>query len=228
VAHAAAALFAAAAHTAVAERGRFLVALSGGSTPQTLFALLAQPPYQTAIPWSRTQFYWGDERLVPPDDPGSNYYHARTLLLDHVPVPANQVHRIPGELPALEAASAYASLLQRHAEPEHSWPAFDLALLGLGADGHTASLFPGSPPTADPVISVSADYDGRPAGRISLTPPVFNSAHQVAFLVCGAAKAPALTATLQGPKDPFRWPAQRISGSAPPIWIVDQAAAATL
>lgn len=226
---AAADLFAAAAQTAVTARGRFLVAMSGGSTPQALFALLAQSPYATAVPWAQTEVYWGDERLVPPDNSGSNYYHARRLLLDHVPIPAEQVHRVRGELPAATAVATYRAVLKQAAAPGRAWPRLDLALLGLGADGHTASLFPGSADASDPVIAVSADYQGRPAARVSLTPLVFNDARRLLFLVAGADKAPALAAVVQGPNDPRRLPAQRLAN--PPgdlIWLVDEAAAADL
>jgi 6-phosphogluconolactonase len=228
LAQAAAALFADLADTAVAAHGRFLVALSGGSTPQALYTLLAQPSYQASVPWSDIELYWGDERLVPPDNPGSNYFHARELLLDHVPLLPQNIHRIPGELSPTAATAAYKAILQQQAPDGRAWPAFDLVLLGLGADGHTASLFPGSPATAEPVIAVTADYEGRPAARVSLTPAVFNAAHQVLFLVSGADKAPALAAVLNGPQDPQTWPAQRIAPLQPPIWLVDQPAAAQL
>lgn len=229
LAKAAAMRFAAAAEQAVVERGRFQVALSGGSTPRALFALLARPPYATQLPWAQTEIYWGDERLVPPDDAESNYGQARRLLLDHVPVPPEQVHRIRGELPAAEAAAAYSAVLRRNAARGRAWPRLDLALMGLGADAHTASLFPGSPPATDPVIAVTADYQGRPAARITLTPLVFNDARLLLFLVAGADKAPAVTAVLQGPPDPFNLPAQRLNNApGDMIWLVDEDAAANL
>lgn len=229
LARAAADLLTAAAKTAVAARGRFLVALSGGSTPQALFKLLAQPPYSTAVPWAQTEVYWGDERLVPPDDPASNYYHARRLLLDHVPIPAQQVHRMRGELAAERAVAEYTAVLQQTAAPDRLWPHLDLALLGLGADGHTASLFPGSADASDPVIAVSADYQGRPAARVSLTPLVLNDARRLLFLVAGEDKAPALAAVVEGPLDLRRLPAQRLANSPGDlIWLVDKAAAADL
>lgn len=225
----AARLFAVAAQTAVAEHGRFRVALSGGSTPQALFSLLAQAPYAEGIPWQRVDIFWGDERLVPPDDPGSNYYHARRLLLDHVPVVAANIHRIRGERAPQAAVADYEEQLQAQAGPGRAWPRFDLALLGLGADGHTASLFPGSPATEAPVITVTADYEDRPAARLSLTPPVFNDARHILFLVSGADKAAALAATLQGPYDPQQYPAQRIgTAETQPLWLVDEAAAGHL
>lgn len=221
--------FAAAAEQAVAQRGRFLVALSGGSTPRALFTLLARPPYATQLPWARTEIYWGDERLVPPDDPQSNYGQARRLLLDHVPVPPEQVYRMRGELPAAEAAAAYTAVLREKAAHGRAWPRLDLALMGLGADGHTASLFPGAPPAQDPVIAVTADYQGRPAARVTLTPLVFNDARLLLFLVAGADKAAAVSAVLQGPRDPINLPAQRLDNApGETIWLLDEDAAANL
>ena len=218
------------AKAALATRGRFDVALSGGATPQALYRLLAQPPYLARLPWPQIHFFWGDERCVPPDHPDSNYYQARLALLDHIAVPPANVHRIWGELEPTAAAQDYARQLRSaSAEDGLDWPRFDLILLGLGADGHTASLFPGPITPAEahsPVIAVSAHYAGRPAQRVSLTPLVFNTAVNVIFLVTGAAKSEALAATLTGPRDPERWPAQRIQPARGSVaWLVDQAAA---
>jgi 6-phosphogluconolactonase len=164
------------ARQAVAARGAFFVALAGGSTPRPLYRRLVD---LDALPWPETHVFWGDERTVPPDHPESNYHQARELLLDHVPVPAAQVYRIQGELDPVSAAEAYAQTLLAAAAAGEAWPRFDLVLLGLGSDGHTASLFPGSTYPVEemqPTVAVSADYGNRPAGRVSLTPPVFNSA----------------------------------------------------
>lgn len=224
--------FITAAATAVAARGRFLVALSGGSTPQALFSLLATPEFSTRIAWPNVHLFWGDERLVPADDPGSNYYHAQRLLLEHVPIPAAQVHRVRGELPAQEAVEDYDRQLGALAKGERAWPRFDLALMGLGADGHTASLFPRSTAmseTTRPVLAVTAEYEGRPAQRATLTPPVFNDARQVIFLVAGVDKAAALAAVLRGPQDVQEWPAQSIQPTSRNLrWFVDQGAASLL
>lgn len=232
LAAAAAEAFVAAAVEAVSTRGKFLVALSGGSTPQALFLLLAQLPYSTQISWPATHVFWGDERLVPPNDPGSNYYHAQRLLLDKVPIPPSHIHRLRGELPLPDAVEDYEDQLGKMAVSGASWPRFDLALMGMGADGHTASLFPGSSAVTEgtrPVLSVVADYDGRPAQRVTLTPPVFNDARQVLFLVSGANKAPALAAVLGGSPDIVKWPAQSIQPvSQNLIWFVDQPAAQLL
>lgn len=232
LAAAAAEVFHAAAMEAVASRGRFLVALSGGSTPQALFTLLAGSPYRERIAWPATHLFWGDERLVPADEPGSNYYHARRLLLEKVPIPTSQIHHVRGELPAPDAVEDYERQLQSVTAGDRAWPRFDLALMGLGADGHTASLFPGSNAVTEitrPVLSVTADYAGRPAQRVTLTPPVFNDAHHVLFLAAGADKATALAAVLNGPRDIQNWPAQSIQPASQNLtWFVDQAAAQLL
>jgi 6-phosphogluconolactonase len=232
LAAAAAALFSAAVLEAIALRGKFLVALSGGSTPKTLFTLLAQSPYQTQIPWPAVHVFWGDERLVPPDDPGSNYYHAQQLLLDKVPIPHSQIHRMRGELTALNAVEDYERQLKSAAEDRAAWPRFDLALMGMGADGHTASLFPRSNALMEntkPVLSVTADYAGRPAQRITLTPPVFNDARRVLFLIAGEDKATALDAVINGPLDVQNWPAQSIQPISKGLtYFVDRAAASHL
>jgi 6-phosphogluconolactonase len=225
-------IFVAAAVQAIAARGRFLVALSGGSTPQDLFRRLTQPPFVTEVPWTAVHVFWGDERLVPPSNSGSNYYHARRQLLDHVPIPKVQVHRVRGELEADEAVADYTRILAASAESGRSWPRFDLALMGLGADGHTASLFPGAAAVAEteaPVKAVTADYEGRPAQRITLTPPVFNDGRELLFLVAGAGKASALAAVLSSRDDALTWPARAIQPQAGKlIWLADEEAAQLL
>jgi 6-phosphogluconolactonase len=222
--------FAHQARLAVEERGRFLVCLSGGTTPLEAYRLLAEPPYSIELPWERMFFFWGDERLVPPDDPGSNYGQAAQVLLSHVAVRPEQVLRVRGELPPHQAVIDYADQLRRLAAPGLDWPKFDLALLGLGADGHTASLFPRAQvvlQSKEPVIAVYAEYEGRPAERLTLTPPVFNTARKVLFLVAGSEKAAALVASLDPCSDPLVWPACRIRPSeSQVVWLVDQAAAA--
>jgi 6-phosphogluconolactonase len=222
-------LFVSVAQDAVANNGRFLTALSGGSTPKALFQLLATPAYASQIDWQHTHFLWGDERLVPPDDPGSNYKLALDTLLSHVPIPAENIHRAKGELEPETAVIDYTQQLQQLALPGQPFPQLDLALMGLGNDGHTASLFPGPIPAAEstqPVMAVTANYDGRPAHRLTLTPLLFNAAHHILFLATGEKKAAALAAVLNRQDTPEKWPAQRIQ---PPngtvIWLVDEAAA---
>ncbi|MCB8944970.1 MAG: 6-phosphogluconolactonase [Ardenticatenaceae bacterium] len=226
---AAARQFVASAQTAIQANGRFLVALSGGSTPRHLYSLLSRTPYAHDIPWANTHILWGDERLVPPDDVGSSYKQAHDLLLQDVPIPPQQIHRVKGELGAATAVADYIQQLQELAEPGRSWPHLDLALMGLGRDGHTASLFPGplnTEETVQPVITTTAHYEDRPAQRLSLTPLVFNDAQVVLFLVAGANKAQALTAVLHHHDTPEQWPAQRIQPhSGHLLWYIDQAAA---
>jgi 6-phosphogluconolactonase len=219
----AAKLFVESAAQAIAERGQFLVVLSGGSTPTALYRLLVDAP----IDWPRVHVFWGDERCVPVDDPGNSYAQARDVLLAHVPIPADNVHRVESELELASAAQAYAATLSRFHSP---WPRFDLVLLGMGDDGHTASLFPGSPvDETEPVIAVTAHYQDRPANRVSLTPLVFNDARQVMFLAVGESKSEALVRVLKGAYLPQELPAQRIHPSDGKIfWLVDEAAASKL
>ena len=220
------------ADEAVAARGRFSVTLSGGRTPEALYRLLSQFPFDREVSWPQTHVFWGDERLVAPDEPGSSYGRAAKLWLNRVAIPAENVYRAQGELEPAVAIADYTNQLRDFSIGQRRWPRFDLVLLGLGSDGHTASLFPGPvtpQETQEPVMAVTADYEGRPAHRLTLTPPVFNDARHVIFLVAGEKKADALAAVLQGPHNPEHWPAQRIqpqNGSV--IWLVDKAAASRL
>ena len=227
-------------------------ALSGGSTPRALYRLLADPasPYRERIAWEAIHFFWGDERHVPPDDPDSNFRMAREALLDRVPVPAAHVHRVAGEEPdAARAAERYERELielfglapapapgagaGRDGEPSAArldWPRFDLVLLGLGEEGHTASLFPGSPLLAERRRLAAAVWvQAHRTWRITFTPPVINHAAAVIFLVSGAAKAAALAAVLAGEPCPERYPAQVVAPvDGRLLWIVDRAAAGEL
>lgn len=227
---AAAELFVAAAAEAVQGRNRFLAALSGGNTPSGLYRLLAEGPFRNRIRWTRTFIFWGDERCVPPENEGSNYHQAYQTLLRHVPIPDENVLRIKGELEPAEASIDYTQILKRFSAPGLNWPRFDLTLLGMGADGHTASLFPGSQVEApSPVLAVSADYQRRPAHRVTLTPPAFNSARTVLFLVAGADKAEILSKVLGDVPTPEQYPVQRIHPwDGQVIWLVDEAAASSL
>jgi len=216
----------------VAANGRFSVALSGGSTPIALYRLLAEPPFSRTIDWPHVHFFWGDERFVPADHPESNYRLARETLISRVPIPAENVHPMPTEGNDPEAAAArYQETLRRFfVLSEGEAPRFDLVLLGLGADGHTASLFPGSPVLSEDQRLVATTYVRKlDAWRLTLTPSVLNSARHVLFLVCGSEKASALQQVLQGPYDPQRFPAQLVR---PPegnvTWLVDEAAASLL
>lgn len=211
---------------AVAARGRFSVALSGGSTSAPLYRQLAEQPDQ--VPWERVHLFWGDERSVPPNHPDSNFRMAEETLISHVPVRGSNLHRVHGELQPEAAAQAYTAAI--HAFFGDTWPRFDLVLLGLGNDGHTASLFPGSPAlreTARPVIAATASYQGRPAHRVTLTLPAINAGRQVLFLATGAAKAKIVAAVLQGPNG--NYPAQLIRPVVGQlIWLLDAAAASRL
>jgi 6-phosphogluconolactonase len=226
---AAAELFIEQAAQSTTERNRFLVALNGGSTPNRLFQLLATE-YRERVDWPKVHVFWGDERCVPPDDPGSSYRQAWDVLLSHVPIPEANIHRVKGELAAAAAAEEYARLLQEFAEPPLNWPRFDLVFLGMGEDGHTASLFPGSPVNvSEPTMPVTAQYQDRPAHRVSLTPLVFNSAHVIGFMAMGEKKAQTLAEVLSDRYNPELYPAQRIELKAGRlIWLVDEDAASRL
>lgn len=216
------------AQEAIASRGRFSIVLSGGSTPGALYRLLAEQPYREQLPWEQTHLFWGDERSVPPDDPGSNYRLARESLLDHVPIPAENIHRIEGELEADLAAHTYEKVLQDYFCGPRT--RFDLVLLGMGDDGHTASLFPGSDALEEGerlTFAVEANYQDRPARRITLTLPAINSARQVWFLVIGGAKAGIVQAVLEGADKGL--PVQQIRPTAGQLlWLLDAAAASQL
>ncbi len=231
LAHRAADLFATLAGRAIGANGRFSVALSGGETPRTLFGLLASPDYAGRIDWANVHLYWGDERHVPPDDAASNYGMTRQVLLDRVPLPPANVHRIQGELPAEEAAQRYEQELRSSfGLGPGELPRLDLVLLGMGDDGHTASLFPGVALPSEPDHLVAAPWVPKfNAFRITLMPRVLNNAAIVAFLVAGAGKAGRLHEVIEGPPQPDNLPAQRIAPShGSLLWLVDRAAAAGL
>ncbi len=221
---AAAGLFVRLATNCVQARGRFSVVLSGGATPRRTYELLAQPPFRDRVTWSRIHVFWGDERCVPLDDPRSNAGMAREALLKRVPIPQVQIH------PMLCGPSPEAAALA-YEEALRSWfagpPRFDLIFLGLGVDGHTASLFPGEARLLEGERWVAAVHPpGRDLPRITLTPVIINQAEVVAFLVAGADKAAILKETLQGPGEPRRLPAQLIKPLTGEIyWLVDQSAA---
>ena len=227
---AAAVEFVSASQNAVSERGRFLVSFSGGATPEKLYDLLGRAPYRDQTDWAAVHAFWGDERCVPPDDSQSNYGQVLELLLSKVPLPPENIHRICGELGAEAAADDYERVLKIFSTKPFDWPRFDLALLGLGTDGHTAALFPGSDVDAlRSVMPTSSAYGDRPSSRVTLTPPVFNSARSVMYLVSGSEKAAILAAVLQGEYRPAALPAQRIRpNEGQSIWMVDRAAAAGL
>lgn len=228
---AAAGRIAAIARPAVAGHGEFTLALAGGETPEDLYTLLGTPEWRERLPWPQTAVFWGDERPVGPEDPECNYRLAAMTLLENVPVPPQQIHRIRGELPPEEAAEAYSQVLARaFTLGPGERPRLDLILLGLGTDGHTASLFPGTPAlelgerlvVANPVAALDTT-------RITLTAPTINNAANLMFFVAGAAKAEAVAAVIEGPRRPKQLPAQLIEPVAGQvIWLLDQEAAARL
>ena len=229
LADATAARFVAAAEDAIASRGQFIVALSGGSTPRDTYRQLATEALVSRVMWSRVQVLWGDERCVPPDHVESNYRMARETLLDRVPVPAGNVHRILGEDAPTSAAEAYEATLRALLRTP-AGARIDLVLLGLGEDGHTASLFPGSAAVHEQTRWVMAARAAAASmWRITLTPAVINAAAEVLFLVSGGAKAAILRRVLEGPRRPQELPAQTIAPSNGRVrWCVDAAAAADL
>ncbi|HET7564424.1 MAG TPA: 6-phosphogluconolactonase [Gemmatimonadaceae bacterium] len=255
---AAAEVIARAAEQAVRDRGRFTIALAGGSTPRHLYQLLASA-YRDAMPWSAIHIFFGDERCVPPTDAASNYRMANDALLSHVPIPEAQVHRIRGELASRDAAREYGKLLRRVFGTERaadgagggrtgdlagseagatsgsvSAPAtFDVVLLGVGPDGHTASLFPGTPVLEERkhwVMEVDApDYIAPPRERVTLTFPPLNASRTVLFLVAGEEKQRVVTEILGADaRTPTSYPAARVHGRERTVWLLDRVAAGTL
>jgi len=231
-------LFAAAAeevlhatNEAVKQRGRFTIALSGGSTPKSLFNLLATNA-RNSLPWDRMFFFWGDERHVPPNDPESNYRMADAAMLSKVPVPAGNVFRMLAENPdAAAAAEAYEQTLRKFFQLNPGeFPHFDLILLGMGPDGHTASLFPGTAGLQEKSRLVIANWvEKLKTHRLSLTLPVLNAARGVAFLVSGTEKASALRAVLEDNVPGEQYPSKLVQPKdGKLIWFLDRAAASEL
>ncbi len=209
------------------DEGRFSMVLSGGSTPRGLYRLLADEPLRSLVDWSRVDVFWGDERCVPPDHPESNFRLARQALLSRVPIPGDRIHRVRGEDEPSRAAKAYDAELRRHAGDP---PLFSLLLLGLGADGHTASLFPGSPALEDDGRLVAAvRAPSEPSRRITLTPLALRCSAEVLVLTVGRNKAGALARTLGADPDADPTPAAAVvpAGSRV-LWMVDREAASRL
>ena len=220
-----------AANEAVAERGRFTIALSGGSTPKSLYNLLATNA-RTTLPWDRTFFFWGDERHVPPTDPESNYRMVEEAMLSKVPVPAGNVFRMAAENPdAAAAAEAYEQMLRKFFQLKAGeFPRFDLILLGMGPDGHTASMFPGTAGLQERSRLVIANWvDKLKTHRLTFTLPVLNAARSVAFLVSGTDKATVLRSVLEEDGPGEQYPAKLVQPKdGKLIWFLDRAAASAL
>lgn len=219
--------------------GRFTVVLSGGSTPRAMFSLLADEPFSKSVPWASIYFFWGDERAVPPTHSGSNYRMAKETLLSRVPVPPENIFRVPAELDDREcAAREYSDTIKQFfsgeaapgTAPLSTWPRFDLVLLGMGSDGHTASLFPRTPALRVlDQIAVSNYVEKLNAHRITLTATTINNARNVTFLVSGEDKAQVLKSVIEGPADPDTYPSQLIQPRSGRLtWLVDEEAAGML
>lgn len=215
------------AAAAIEVRGAFYVALSGGTTPKAAYVLLAQEPRRSRIDWSRVQVFFGDERCVPPDSGESNYRMASEAFLRGVGIPQEQVHRLRGEIDPAQAAQEYRALLIGCLGSQLR---FDTILLGMGDDGHTASLFPGQDPCMDAALLVRAPFVPKlNAYRLTITPLIINAARHVAIATEGAAKAPAAQAVREGPCDPLSYPIQIVAPMDGRLsWYVDRAAAARL
>lgn len=225
LAEAAARDFAERATAAIEEGGRFTVALAGGSTPKATYEILARD-YADGIDWSRVHVFFGDERTVPPDHEDSNYRMAREALLDHVPV--GSVHRMRGELPPEEAAALYEDELREFFGSE-SIPSLDLVMLGIGGDGHTASLFPNTPALdVRDRLTVENPVEKLETVRLTLTAPVINAARAVVFAVAGEDKAEALKEILEGNVGPHDYPAKLVRPADGSVWMLDRTAASQL
>ncbi len=228
--HAAASYVVRIARESIVTRGRFTIALSGGTTPKALYGLLGDMPYREQIDWSAAEIFWSDERCVQPDDPESNYLLAREQLLSKIAIPASQVHRMPAEQPDRDAASlAYTQEMQR-AFGTNGIPSFDLLQLGMGPEAHTCSLFPHQPSLHEQTrLVMPVSVPKPPPDRLTFTPPLLNAARNVLFLATGEEKAAAVQAVLEGEYDPDEYPSQIVR---PPhgdvVWMLDAGAAARL
>ncbi|HEY2524388.1 MAG TPA: 6-phosphogluconolactonase [Candidatus Binataceae bacterium] len=219
------------ASEAICIHAQFTLCLSGGSTPAATYALLAER-FRLSVDWKEVQFFWGDERCVPPDDPASNFAMANRTMLSRLDLRPEQIHRIRAEDPPEQAAHAYEEELRASfGIGAGEFPRFDLVLVGLGENVHVESLFPGHPALHEHErIVVAVEVDGVPQRhRVTITPPVLNNSARVMFLVEGEGKAEAVRSALEGPRDPDRFPAQIID---PPhgevVWLLDRAAASLL
>ena len=232
LAAAAAEQFVEAAAASVRAHGRFTVALSGGATPNGVYGLLATKPFRSRVTWPAVHVFWGDERCVPPEDPRSNYRAAFEILLSHVPIPSANVHRMRGEIDPAEGASEYESALRTHFATPSGAPRFapgerfDLVLLGVGADGHTASLFPHGNAVHETARWVAPEYARASSmWRLTLTLPVINASARVLFLLSGQEKRPIARRILDASSDGATLPAFRVApAEGVTTWLLDAAA----
>src|SRR5216684_795707 len=214
----------------VCTHGEFTLCLSGGSTPAATYDLLATR-FHLSVDWKEVQFYFGDERCVPPDHAESNFAMATRTMLSKLTLRPDQVHRMRGEDPPASAAAAYErELRKRFGLGDGEFPRFDLVLLGLGDNRHTASLFPGDPAIHETQrMVVPVEVDAAPRKRLTITPPVINNAQRIMFLVAGQGKAAAVKDVLEAPRDPDKFPAQIVAPhDGEVIWMLDKAAASLL
>jgi 6-phosphogluconolactonase len=206
----------------IAARGRFVISLSGGNTPNKVYSLLSSPSYKDQIDWTKTFIFWGDERCVPLNDERNNAHTARTVMLDKIDIAQDHIYPIQVQLPPAEAANAYEQMLKDFFVNEA--PCFDLILLGLGENGHTASLFPGTPVIHESQRWVKEVYVAdQKEWRITMTAPLINQARKIAFLVAGKPKAGVLQAVLKDSLHPDKYPAQLIKPANGHLyWFADQ------
>ena len=210
----------------VAEKGAFSLVLSGGKTPLGLYEMLGQPPYLSQMPWGKTHFFWGDERCVGPDSPFSNFGSAQATMLAKAPIPAENIHRMKGELPPPEGADAYQRELEEFfGHSADGFPEFDMVLLGMGANGHVASIFPGSALLqGDQRWVASVPPAGEPSlARLTLTLPVLDCARDVLFLVSGENKREAVHTILEDPANAKDYPAAKVQPQDRLWWMLDDA-----
>lgn len=218
------------ANESIVTRGRFSIALSGGSTPKVLYGLLGSEPYRDQIDWSKVDIFWSDERCVPPDSADSNYRMAREVLLSRVPLSPQQVHRMLADQPDRDAAAQAYTHEMRQSFGTGDIPHFDLIQLGMGPEGHTASLFPHQSSLHEQQrLVMYVNVPKPPPPRLTFTPPILNAARHVLFLVTGAEKADAVQAVLEGDYNPEEYPAQIVRpASGEVVWMLDEAAAGKL
>jgi len=230
VARAAALRFTELAREGMASRGRFSVALAGGSTPKRIYELLAAGDFAADLDWRNIHVFFGDERSVPPDHDDSNFRMANEALLSRVALPEENIHRMRGESDAVANARLYEDELRGFFGDDAAWPEFDLVMLGMGDDGHTASLFPGTSALDVRAAWVAANWVEKfNTYRVTLTAPAINHARQIMFIVTGAGKAERLQEVMHGAHDPQRLPSQLIQPRAGALtWFLDEAAAAKL
>ena len=217
------------AKESIDRQGRFVVAISGGATPRRMYRMLAEEPCGSAIPWDKTYIFWVDERCVPENDPASNFGVAKKDFLNRVPVPGDQVYPMPGELPPKQGAQKYQKVLIEFFNlKDGRFPIFDLIFLGMGTDGHTASLFPGHRTVDEKKRLVVAVKGGDPdVNRLTLTLPVLNRARQIVFLISGKEKAATLKTVFE--KDQSRFPVQKIHALDKELnWLLDRESASLL